>query len=62
MTQQYRQYKNEIKIWMKFHNTILYNNYNNIIISLYRNHRIKAVDTFNFNTTTCCRYFFFVVL
>ena len=64
MTQQNRQYKNEIKMWMKLHNNILHKNYN-IIISLHRHHRhrrIKAVDTFNFHTTTCCSYFFFVIL
>ena len=40
--------------------------YENIITVLLlthdRNHRIRAFDTFNLNTTTCCRYFFCVVL
>jgi len=40
--------------------------YENIITVLLlahdRNRWIKAIDTFNFNTTTGCGYFFFVVL
>ena len=61
----YTKQTNNIKM-KKMNDIAQYPLYENIITVLllahYRNHRIKAVDTFNSNTTTGCGYFFFVIL